>query len=157
MRNLLLPVLSPDIGTLLPAAFGVLALLTVGLSSSAFAREVRALVPINATAAREFPQAVFDRITAKITRLTTFQQLSPEGAVRSGPRTIKLVDFVKAPSPTYPDTYLYAMRYVVSVIRDKDTLGVYGCQVTVVYKYDEYSEPTASCQPVGPNLPPLEG
>ena len=49
---------------------------------------------------------------------------------------IKLVEFVKAPSPTYPDTYLYAMRYVVSVLSDENSLAVHGtsCQVVVVYK-----------------------
>ena len=69
-------------------------------------------------------------------------------------RTLKLVDFVKAPSPTYLNTYLYGMRYVVSVISAKEPLAVYGtsCQVVVVYKDKEWDEPTVVC--VGPPLAP---
>ena len=91
---------------------------------------------LDATAAREFPKTIFDRIAAKITYQTTFEQPSPNGLIRWWSRTIKLVEFVKAPSPTYPDTYLYAMRYVVSVLSDQNSLAIYGtsCQVVVVYK-----------------------
>jgi hypothetical protein len=107
-------------------------------------------VIFNATAAREFPQAIFDGVNAKIAHQTTFQQLSPNGLVRWWPRTIKLVDFVKAASPTYRDTYLYAMRFVVAVISDKESLAVYGtsCQVVVVYKDKRYDDPTVFCEPI---------
>lgn len=123
--------------------------------SSAFAREAKVPNPIfDATAAREIPPAIFERIAAKITAQTTFQQFGPEGVLRWWPRTIKLVEFVKAPSPTYPDTYLYAMRYLVSVLSDKETLAVYStsCQVVVVYKYAQYGEPTVVCEPVNLDL-----
>jgi hypothetical protein len=78
---------------------------------------------IDATEARDFPQAIFDRIIAKITYQTTFQHVSPRGIVRWSPRTIKLIEFVKAASPTYPDTELYAMRYTVWVFNEKETLA----------------------------------
>ncbi len=67
---------------------------------------------------------------------------------------MKLVDFVKAPSQTNPDTYLYAMRYVVSVLSDKETLAVYStsCQGVVVYKDAQYDEPTVVCEPVNLDL-----
>ena len=58
-------------------------------------------------------------------------------------------------SPTYRATYLYAMRFVVAVISDKDTLGVYGtsCQVVVVYKDKRYDDPTVVCGPITLNRP----
>ena len=61
-----------------------------------------------------------------------------------------MVEFVKAPSQTYRNTYLYAMRYVVSVLSDKDSLAIHGtsCQVVVVFKDGEYDEPTVVCEPV---------
>ena len=110
---------------------------------------------LDATAAREFPKAVFDSIAGKITYQTTFDQLGPNGLIRWWTRTIKLVEFVKAPSQTYPDTYLYAMRYVVSVLSDKDSLAVYGtsCQVVVVYKDAAYDQPTVVCEPVNLDQP----
>jgi hypothetical protein len=140
--------------------FGVghyfLAFLVIGLASSTFARDVKVPDPIfNADAAKAFPQAVFDKIAAKVTFQTTFEQLTPEGIVRWWTRTIKLVDFVKAPSQTYPDTDLYAMRYAVSVISGKDSLSVYGtsCQVVVVYKDAVYDEPVVVCEPVNLDRP----
>jgi hypothetical protein len=131
-----------------------LALLAVG-PSFAFAGGATVLEPIlNTTAAREFPQAIFDRITAKITYQTTFQHVSPGGIVRWSPRTIKLIEFVKAASPTYPDTELYAMRYAVRVLSDKQTLAVHEtiCQVVVVHQSDAYSEPNVACAPVNLDL-----
>ncbi|MEX0853812.1 MAG: hypothetical protein WD036_11105 [Bauldia sp.] len=154
MSNSFLQVRSPQ--GAVQATCGLVALLAVGLPSPAFAREVKVPEPIfNAAAAREFPQAIFDKIAAKITYQTTFQQVSPVGLIRWSTRTMKLVDFVKAPSQTYQDTYLYAMRYVVSVISEKDTLAVYGtsCQVVVVYKFAEYDEPTVVCEPVNLDRP----
>lgn len=146
-----------------PAAaneFGVkaclVALLVIGLAPSALARDVKVPEPIfNEGAARNFPQAVYDKITARITDETTFEQFSPSGLIRWWTRTIKLVDFVKAPSPTYEDTYLYAMRYVVSVISEKASLAVYGtsCQVVVVYKDKLFAEPTVVCEPVNLDQP----
>jgi hypothetical protein len=142
------------------SAFGVnsclLALLVFGLAPSASARDVK--VPeliFDEAAARDFPKAIYDKITAKITYQTTFVQFGPDGLVRWSTRTLKLVDFVKAPSQTYPDTYLYAMRYVVSVISEKDSLAVYGtsCQVVVVYKDKEWDEPTVVCEPVNLDQP----
>jgi hypothetical protein len=57
---------------------------------------------------------------------------------------------VKAPSPTYADTYLYAMRYGVSVLSEKETLIIHetSCQAVVVYKDGEYHEPTVHCEPL---------
>jgi hypothetical protein len=134
----------------------LLVLLAVGLVSPAFAREVKVPGPVlDANAAREFPQAIFDKISERITYQTTFEQLDPNGLIRWWPRTIKLVEFVKAPSQSYPDTYLYAMRYVVSVLSDKDSLAVYGtsCQVVVVYKDAKYDQPTVVCEPVNLGQP----
>lgn len=134
----------------------VLILLAIGLLTPAVAREVRVPEPmLDANAAVAFPQAIFDKITGMITDRTTFEQLGPNGLIRWWPRTIKLVEFVKAPSPTYPDTYLYAMRYVVSVLSDEDSLAVYGtsCAVVVVYKDGEYDEPTVVCEPVNLDWP----
>ena len=134
-----------------------LAFLVTGLTSSAFARDVKLPEPIfNEAAARDFPQTIYNKITAKITYNTTFEQFSSSGLIRWWTRTIKLVDFVRAPSPTYEDTYLYAMRYVVSVISDKDSLAVHGtsCQVVVVYKDKQFDEPTVVCEPV--NLDQLD-
>ena len=144
---------SPDasLGSVLGVKRCVLALLVICLASSAFARDVKVPeVVFDEAAARDFPQAIFDKITAKITYLTTFVQFSPEGLVRWSTRTLELLDFVKAPSPTYPDTYLFAMRYVVSVISTKDSLAVRSttCQVVVVYKDKEWDEPTVVCEPV---------
>jgi hypothetical protein len=140
--------------------FGVkrcfLAFLVTGLTSSAFAGDLKVPEPIfNEAAARDFPQAIYDTITAKIVRQTTFEQLDPEGLVRWSTRTLKLVDFVKAPSPTFMDTYLFAMRYVVSVISDRDSLAIYGtsCQVVVVYKDRQFDEPTVVCEPVNLDQP----
>jgi hypothetical protein len=135
---------------------GLLVLFAVGFSSLASAREVKVPEPIfNASAVREFPQAIFDKITAKISYQTTFEQFSPSGLIRWWPRTIKLVDFVKAPSTTYPDTNLFAMRYVVSVISEKVSLVIYttSCQVLIVYKDKEWDEPTVVCEPVNLDEP----
>ena len=146
-----------NIQTFTPAAvvFGLarcfLAFIVIGLASSAFARDVK--VP-NATfdeaAARVFPDMIYDKIRAKIVSQTTFVQVGPEGLVHWSTPTPKLVDFVKAPSRTYPDTYLFAMRYVVSVASDTDSLATYGtsCQIVVVYKRGEWDEPTVVCEPV---------
>jgi hypothetical protein len=138
---------------ILCVGYCLLGLLVNGLASSAFARDVKVPGPgpiFDAAAAKAFPQAIFDKIEAKITFQTTFQQLGPEGIDRWWTRTIKLVDFVKSPSQTDQDTYLYAMRYVVSVLSDKDSLSVdeTSCQVVVVFKDGEYDEATVVCEPV---------
>jgi hypothetical protein len=133
-----------------------LAFIVIGLASSALARDVKVPDPIfNAAAAKAFPQAVFDKIAAKVTFQTTFEQLGPEGIARWWTRTIKLVDFVKSPSRTDPDAALYAMRYMVSVISEKDSLAIYGtsCQVVVVYKDTVYDEPIVVCEPVNLDRP----
>jgi hypothetical protein len=133
-----------------------LAFLMIGLASSALAREVKVPEPVfNEAAAKDFPQAIYDKITTKITYETTFEQVSPSGLIRWWTRTVKLVDFVKAPSPTYEDTYLYAMRYVVSVISNEDSFAIYGtsCQVVVVYKDKQFDEPTVVCEPVNLDQP----
>jgi hypothetical protein len=135
---------------------GLVVLFAVGFSSPASPREVKVPEPIfNASAVREFPQAIFDKITAKIGYQTTFDRFSPSGLIRWWPRTIKLVDFVKAPSRTYSDTYLFAMRYVVSVISEKVPLVIYttSCQVLIVYKDKEWDEPTVVCEPVNLDQP----
>jgi hypothetical protein len=131
-----------------------LALVIISLASVAFAGDVQPI--FDEAAAREFPQAIYDKISSKIARQTTFVQVSPDGLVRWSTRTLELVDFVKAPSPTYRDTYLFAMRYVVSVFSEMDSLGVHdtSCQVVVVYKDKKWSEPTVACAPV--NLSPPE-
>ena len=155
MRGLTLSVHSLQVGTL-GAAFGLLAWLALDIPSSAFASEVKVPDPIlNATVVREFPPAIFERIAAKITAQTTFQQLGPEGVLRWWPRTIKLVEFVKATSPTYPDTHLYAMRYAVSVLSERESFAIdqTSCQVVVVQRIERYSEPTVACAPVNLNQP----
>jgi hypothetical protein len=137
-------------------ALCLLVLLALGFPS-AFAGDVKApRLILNAGTAGEFPRAVFEKITTKIARQTTFRELSPDGFIRWSPQTVRLVEFVKAPSPTYSDTYLYAMRYIVSVISDRPSLAVYGCQVTVVYTHTKYAEPTVVCQPVRQSLPSLQ-
>jgi hypothetical protein len=107
-------------------------------------------------AARAFPQAIFDKIRSKIVRQTTFVQIGSEGPVRWSIRTLRLVDFIKVPSPTFPDTHLFAMRYEVSVISDLDSLAVHStsCAVVIVYKDKAWHEPTVLCAPV--NLDPPE-
>jgi len=130
----------------------------IGLGSSAFAASPSPALPLKiANECSQYSGGTpsFCMITAKITHQTTFEQLSPDGLIRWWTRTIKLVDFVKAASPTYRATYLYAMRFVVAVISDKDTLGVYGtsCQVVVVYKDKRYDDPTVVCGPITLNRP----
>ena len=137
--------------------FGVkrcsLAFLVIGLAASAFASGVEPI--FNEAAARDFPQAIYDKIRSKIVHQTTFVQVSPAGLVRWSARTVKLVDFVKALSPTFRDTYLFAMRYEVSVIGEMDSLAVYGtsCQVAIVYKDKAWDEPTVVCAPVNLDQP----
>jgi hypothetical protein len=146
-----MPKLLPSPRSLFLAARCPPIFLALGLSLSAFAREVKIPEPVlDATAAQEFPPAIYDKIIGRITYQTTFQQLGPNGLIRWWPRTIKLVEFVKAPSQTYRNTRLYAMRYVVSVLSDKDSLAVHGtsCQVVVVFTDGEYDEPTVVCEPV---------
>ena len=133
------------------AARRLLIVLALSLASPAFAREVKVPNPILDTAAvREFPTAIFTKITERISYQTTFAQLGPNGLIRWWPRTIKLVEFVKAPSQTYANTYLYAMRYVVAVLSDNDSLAVHetSCQVVVVFKDSTYDEPTVVCEPL---------
>ena len=103
----------------------------------ASASDVKVREPIfNEAVAAAFPQAIFDEIVAKITHQTTFQQIGQEGLVRWWTRTIELANFVESPSHTDPDTYLYSMRYLVSVLSDRDTLSLFrtSCQVVVVLK-----------------------
>jgi hypothetical protein len=122
----------------------------------ASARDVEVREPIfNEAAAAVFPQAIFDEIVAGITHQTTFQQVGEEGLVRWWTRTVELADFVESPSHTDPDTYLYAMRYVVSVLSDRDTLSLFrtSCQVVVVLKNGEYDKPTVVCEPVNLDQP----
>jgi hypothetical protein len=103
-----------------------------------------------AKAATEVPAASLNLIEARIATYMTFQQFSPTGVVRWSPRTIELVEYVKATSPTRPETYLYAFRYIVSVLTDKESLVVEGtiCQVTMVGEAGVYSDPTVGCDPV---------
>jgi hypothetical protein len=122
----------------------------------ASARNVEVREPIfNKAAAAAFPQAIFDEIVARITYQTTFQQIGPKGLVRWWTRTVELADFVESRSHTDPDTYLYAMRYLVSVLSDRDTLSLFrtSCQVVVVLKNGEYDDPTVVCEPVNLDQP----
>ena len=125
-----------------------LALVVIGFASAALAGDIRAV--LDQAAAKEVPSAIYDKISSRIARQTTFVQMSPEGLVRWSTRTLKLVEFVKAPSPTYPGTHLYAMRYVVSVSTEMDALSVHetSCQVVVVVEQNEWSEPNVVCTPV---------
>ena len=132
-----------------PAA--VCFLVSFGVSLPANARDVQVPEPLlDAAAAKEFPQAQFEKITEKITYLTTFIQITPNGVVRWRPRTPELFEFVKSPSKTDRDTYLYAMRYEVSVLNSRDATAVFdtSCQVVVVYKDGGYDEPTVVCEPI---------
>ena len=135
---------------LTPPTAGVLVALAAAASQPAFAREVKVPAPtLDAAAAQEFPQAIFDIIIGKITEQTSFTELAPGGPVQWSPDSINLAEFVKAPSQTYPDTYLYAMRYLVTGRGNRSASPGYGtsCQVVVVYKYAEYDEPTVVCEP----------
>ena len=89
-------------------------------ASGAFAGPAVPDPGIDNAAVKAFPQEVFEHVTAKITQQTTVQRIGPDGLVRWQPRTIRLVVFVKAPSHTYADTYLYAMRYAVAVLSEAD-------------------------------------
>jgi hypothetical protein len=102
---------------------------------------------------KDIPKAIYDAIDAKITFQTTFVQFTEKEAVRWQPRSIDITTFVKAPSPTYKDTYLYAMIYKVVVTSDKVSLNVHGttCQAVVVVKYGEWTDPTVVCEPVDLN------
>ena len=122
----------------------------------ASARDLKVPEPIfNEAAAAAFPQAIFDEIVAEITYQTTFQQINQKGLVRWWTRTIELADFVESPSHTDPDSYLFAMRYLVSVLSDRDTLSLFrtSCQVVVVLKNGEYDNPTVVCEPVNLDQP----
>jgi hypothetical protein len=132
------------------------ALAAFACAPSASARDVAVSEPIfNEAAAAVFPQPIFDEIVAGITRQTTFQQIGQEGLVRWWTRTVELADFVESPSHTDPDTYLYAMRYLVSVLSDRDTLSLFrtSCQVVVVLRSGEYDNPTVVCEPVNLDQP----
>jgi len=104
---------------------------------------------------RDIPQTVYDAISAKITRQTTFVQLKDDGLVRWSPRSIDIVKFVKAPSPTYEDTFLYAIIYKVSVTSDLLEIDAHGttCQAVVVVKIGEWTDPTVVCEPVDLSRP----
>lgn len=108
---------------------------------------------LDAAAVAAFPAPIFERIVERITTQTTFQQFGPKGIVRWAPRTIELIEFVGVPSPSFPRTYLYAMRYVVSVLGAEQSLIVEGtvCQVMVLLREGTYSEPTVVCDPVNLN------
>jgi hypothetical protein len=137
-----------------PVAVCLLALL--GALSQAIARDVPVPGPkLDADAVREFPQAVFDKITDKITGQMTFAELGTDGVIRWWPRTIELKEFVKSPSQTHADTLLYAMRYEVSVVRSGDPPAAYitTCQVVVVFQDGGYDEPTVVCEPLNLDRP----
>jgi hypothetical protein len=113
---------------------------------------------IDMAAMKAVPQEVFDRVTAEITQQTSFQKVGPEGLVRWQPRTIQLVVFVKSPSHIHADAGLYAMRYAVAVLSEKETLVVHetSCQVVVVYKDGEYDDPTVVCEPLNLDRPSVD-
>ena len=94
-------------------------------------------------------------IESRIAAFTTFQQITPAGLVRWSPRAIELVEYVKVVSPTKADTYLYALRYVVSVLDQNRSLAVDGtvCQVTLTSEKGVFSDPIVVCDPV--NVTPL--
>ena len=108
---------------------------------------------IDEAAMKAFPQEVFDSVTAKITQQTSFQKVGPEGIVRWQPRTIQLVVFVKSPSHIHADAGLYAMRYLVSVLSEKESLAVHetSCQAVVVYRDRAYDDPIVVCEPIDLN------
>jgi hypothetical protein len=110
---------------------------------------------IDEAAMKAFPQEVFDSVIAKITQQTSFQKVGPEGLVRWQPRTIQLVVFVKSPSHTDADAALYAMRYLVSVLSEKESLILHdtSCQAVVVYKDGGYDEPVVVCEPLNLDQP----
>jgi hypothetical protein len=99
---------------------------------------------------QEIPSTIRDRIVAKIVGETTFQQLTPTGLVRWSSRSITLLEFVKAKSPTYPDTYLFALRYGVAVASDQRSLSLHDtvCAVSLVYRDKQWGEPTVACGPI---------
>jgi hypothetical protein len=103
----------------------------------------------------DVPDSIYDTILAKIAFQTTFVQFTPGGPVRWSPRAIDIATFVKAPSRTYKDTYLYAIIYKVSVTPDDVSLDVHGttCQVVVVLKYGAWDDPTVVCEPLDLSRP----
>jgi hypothetical protein len=131
------------------------ALLLACSASGAFAGPPVPDPGIDAAAMKAFPQEVFDSITATITQQTSFQKVGPEGLVRWQPRTIQLVVFVKSPSHTDANAVLYAMRYLVSVLSEKESLILHetSCQAVVVYKEGGYDEPVVVCEPLNLDRP----
>jgi hypothetical protein len=94
---------------LIPVAFVIAASLAApSIAQSDFAALARAMLPAES----------LQLIESRIASYTTFQQLSPAGIVRWSPRAIELVHFVKVPSPTRPEAFLFALQYVVSVLNE---------------------------------------
>ena len=139
-----------------PAALAFLVLpgaLSVLRSAAA---EARIGSTIDAAAAQAFPRSSYDRIIAAITRQTSFVVVQPAGLVRWSTQTAKLTDFVQVPSPSFPDTFLYAMRYQVSVTSQdgahnglQDSIAYSTiCQVSLVEIANNYHYPTVVCDPI---------
>jgi hypothetical protein len=131
--------------TVLVAIAAVVSLSLPAVAQSNFVSMARASLP------GECLQLIESRIAA----FTTFQQITPAGLVRWSPRAIELAEFVKVASPTKADTYLYALRYVVSVLDQNRSLAVDGtvCQVTLTSEKGVFSDPIIVCEPV--NVTPL--
>jgi hypothetical protein len=96
------------------------------------------------------PAEIIEGITQQITRFATFQQITPDGLVRWSPRTIEPISVIEVPSPTWAGTWLYALRFEVTVLSDRATLVVHAttCEATVVRKDEVFLEPTVFCDPV---------
>lgn len=91
-------------------------------------------------------------IHRRIVRLMTFVERGPQPAVHWAPRDIELIDFVISPSRTYSNTNLYAFRYVITLLSDRQSLAIHAtsCQVAVVDRDGTYTDPSIGCEP--PNL-----
>jgi hypothetical protein len=102
------------------------------------------------------PRSVLASIEARIAKQTSFAQLTSNGIVRWSARAVTLIELVAVPSPSFPDTDVFAMRYSVSVLSDDLPLAVdeTTCQVLLIRKDGEFADPTVVCEPV--NVSPAQ-
>jgi hypothetical protein len=139
----------PRAGWFIPLACIVVhATASMGSLSSASAAELSD--PTFESLVYSVPAVIRDQIENEITVATSFSQAASDDTTHWAPRSIVLIEIVKAPSPTLPDTYLYAFRYVVSVLNRGNELAVDGtfCSVTLVLHHGVFDAPTVGCDRV---------
>ena len=99
------------------------------------------------------PRSIFTLIEARIAKQTSFAQLTRNGIVRWSARAVALIELVAVPSPSFPDTDVFAMRYSVSVLSDDRSVAVDEviCQVLLIRTDGEFADPTVVCAPLNIN------